>query len=100
MIEFLLQVSKTGDKSKTYEQFVAEFPAGQCRYGVFDVEYTDPKTGGQRNKIVFYSWYAIWKFAKSKMFFTTNADTYSHRSMKYSYVFFECPSKNEIATHM
>ena len=51
-----MQVAKIGDKAKSYEDFCNEFPAGECRYGVFDVEYTDPKTGGQRNKIVFYSW--------------------------------------------
>ncbi len=36
---------------------VKELPENECRYGVFDVEYTDPKTGGQRNKIVFFQWY-------------------------------------------
>jgi len=51
-----IQVLKCSSKDASYDDFVDEFPSGSCRYGVFDVEYTDPKTGGQRNKIVFFSW--------------------------------------------
>ena len=48
---------KTGDKNATYADFLKELPDSDCRYAVFDVEYTDPKTGGMRNKITFFAWY-------------------------------------------
>jgi len=53
------QVLKTGDKNATYADFLKELPDSDCRYAVFDVEYTDPKTGGMRNKITFFAWYGL-----------------------------------------
>jgi len=52
-------VLKTGDKNATYADFLKELPDSDCRYAVFDVEYTDPKTGGMRNKITFFAWYSL-----------------------------------------
>jgi hypothetical protein len=51
-----VQVLKTGPKEATYADFLKELPEADCRYGVFDVEYEDPKTKAQRNKIAFYAW--------------------------------------------
>jgi hypothetical protein len=56
---FYAQVLKTGDKNATYADFLKELPDSDCRYAVFDVEYTDPKTGGMRNKITFFAWYGL-----------------------------------------
>ena len=52
-----ITVLKTANKDATYDEFMKEFPEDKCRYGVCDCEYTDPKTGGQRNKIAFFVWY-------------------------------------------
>jgi len=52
-----ITVLKTATKDATYDEFMKEFPEDKCRYGVCDCEYTDPKTGGQRNKIAFFVWY-------------------------------------------
>jgi cofilin len=40
----------------TFDQFVAEMPADEGRYGVFDFEY-DSGSDGIRNKLVFFMWY-------------------------------------------
>ena len=48
-------ISKQGDKSKTYDDFCAELPENDCRYGLVDVEFqTDD--GRPTSKIVFISW--------------------------------------------
>jgi hypothetical protein len=36
---------------------LAELPESDCRYGVFDVKYEDPKTQNDRNKLTFFAWY-------------------------------------------
>ncbi len=54
-----VQVHKTGEKTATYADFLAELPEAECRYGVFDVEYEDPKTQNMRNKITFFAWYNL-----------------------------------------
>ena len=43
------------DKCKCYDDFCAELPDDDCRYGVYDLEY-ELKSGGKRNKLVFVSW--------------------------------------------
>jgi len=50
------QVLKTGGKEATYDEFLKELPEADCRYGVFDIEYEDPKTKSSRNKIAFFAW--------------------------------------------
>ena len=53
------QVHTTGGKDATYADFLKELPEAECRYGVFDVEYEDPKTQNKRNKITFFAWYNL-----------------------------------------
>jgi len=47
-------VSKTSD-SPNYDEFLAELPAGECRYAIYDFEYQKGDEG-KRNKICFYTW--------------------------------------------
>jgi len=49
-------VHKVGGKEATYPEFLQELPESDCRYGVFDVEYEDPKTSNKRNKLTFFAW--------------------------------------------
>jgi hypothetical protein len=56
------QVHKTGGKDANYAEFLAELPEAECRYGVFDVEYEDPKTSSKRNKITFFAWWLFFIF--------------------------------------
>jgi hypothetical protein len=39
-----------------YDNFLKELPEEDCRWAVYDFAYKTPD-GGDRNKIVFYSWY-------------------------------------------
>jgi len=41
----------------SYEDFVHQFPANDCRYAVYDLEYALGESG-QRNDLVFVVWYA------------------------------------------
>jgi len=67
-----IKVVKTAPKDATYEAFCGEFPEGECRYGVFDTEYTDPKTGGKREKIVFFAWAPDSAPIKQKMLYASS----------------------------
>ena len=49
-------VEKTSE-SKDYDEFLEELKGDQCRYAVYDFEFE--KEGGMRNKIMFFSWYAL-----------------------------------------
>jgi len=74
-----IQVLKTAGPEANYDQFKEEFPDGECRYGVFDAEYTDPKTGGQRNKIVFYIWCPDSAKVRPKMIYASSKDELKKR---------------------
>jgi len=50
-----------------------------CRYGVFDCEYTDPKTGSNRNKIVFFAWVPDNAKVRPKMIFASSKDELKKR---------------------
>ncbi len=47
-------VDKVAAPNATYDDFVKELPKNDCRYGIYDFEYTIE--GGARNKIVFVLW--------------------------------------------
>lgn len=74
-----ITVLKAAGKEATYEQFCAEMPDAECRYGVFDAEYTDPKTGGQRNKIVFFIWCPDSAKVRPKMIYASSKDELKKR---------------------
>ncbi|EKX37730.1 hypothetical protein GUITHDRAFT_140898 [Guillardia theta CCMP2712] len=74
-----IQVMKTGGKEATYEEFLKELPENDCRYGVFDVEYTDPKTKASRNKIAFFIWCPDTAKVRTKMIFASSKDELKKR---------------------
>eukprot|EP00043_Microstomoeca_roanoka_P020690 m.253722 g.253722 ORF g.253722 m.253722 type:complete len:141 (+) comp17291_c0_seq1:89-511(+) len=63
------EVSADGD----YDEFLSKLPADKCRYGVFDFKYT-LNDGGQRNKIVFFTWTPDSASIKDKMLFASSKD--------------------------
>ncbi|WFD43228.1 cofilin [Malassezia psittaci] len=74
-------VAKTSDSSN-YDDFVAELPAGECRYAIYDFEYQKGDEG-KRNKIVFVTWYVAQKLTirspdeskvKQKMLYASSKD--------------------------
>ena len=44
--------------STDYDDFIADLPENECRWGVYDLEF-QKEDGGQRNKIIFYQWYVV-----------------------------------------
>mmetsp|Transcript_29133 Transcript_29133/g.73834 ORF Transcript_29133/g.73834 Transcript_29133/m.73834 type:complete len:140 (-) Transcript_29133:98-517(-) len=74
-----INVLKKSEKEATYDEFLAQLPESECRYGVFDVEFTDPKTGGQRNKIVFYHWAPDVCKVREKMVYASSKDELKKR---------------------
>jgi len=43
-------------ETSSYEDFVNQFPANDCRYAIYDFEY-ELGASGQRNELVFVVWY-------------------------------------------
>lgn len=51
-------VDKTGSPDDSYEAFTESLPSDECRYAVFDFDFTtDEKC--QKSKIFFIAWYCI-----------------------------------------
>ncbi|XP_002735215.1 uncharacterized protein LOC100369868 [Saccoglossus kowalevskii] len=64
---------KESDKDCTYESFKSNLPADECRYAVYDMNYTLPD-GGERNKLVFYVWCPDTAKIKQKMLYASSRD--------------------------
>jgi len=64
-------LEKSGGPNATYEEFKNSMPANDCRYGIFDLEFT-AEDGGQRNKIVFILWAPDSAKIKAKMLLTSS----------------------------
>ncbi|KAK3814619.1 MAG: hypothetical protein J3R72DRAFT_461874 [Linnemannia gamsii] len=56
-----------------YDAFLADLPADDCRWAVYDFAYKSPD-GGDRNKIVFYSWSPDSAKIKPKMLYASSKD--------------------------
>lgn len=48
-------------ENATYEEFVSSLPENEPRYALYDFEFEKPGEG-QRSKIAFFSWYALFLF--------------------------------------
>ena len=48
-------VEKLGEPQETYEDFTASLPTDECRYAVYDFDFTT-KENVQKSKIFFVSW--------------------------------------------
>merc|ERR1712144_104919 len=49
-------LESVADPSKTYDDFCAALPPNECRYGIFDLEYSKSEADGMRQKIIFVVW--------------------------------------------
>lgn len=56
-----------------YDNFVKELPSDDCRWAVYDFAYKTAD-GGDRNKIVFYSWAPEDAKVKSKMLYSSSKE--------------------------
>jgi cofilin len=51
-----VMVEKLGEPNESYEDFAASLPANECRYAVYDYDFTTTENF-QRSKIFFVAWY-------------------------------------------
>jgi cofilin len=51
----IIKIEKSGDRSKTYEDFCSDLPENGCRYGLIDLEFTT-EDGRPTSKLVFITW--------------------------------------------
>ncbi|KAF3593980.1 hypothetical protein DY000_02027318 [Brassica cretica] len=54
-------VEKLGNPQETYDDFTNSLPADECRYAVFDLDFTTNENC-QKSKIFFIAWYVILTF--------------------------------------
>ncbi|RSH92754.1 cofilin [Saitozyma podzolica] len=71
-------VLKTSDE-KDYDKFVGELPEKECRWAVYDFEYTLPGGEGVRNKLCFIMWSPDDANIKNKMIFASSKDALRRR---------------------
>lgn len=54
-----VKVDQVGHPDASYEDFTACLPANECRYAVFDFDFTTDENC-QKSKIFFIAWYVEW----------------------------------------
>lgn len=54
-----VMVEKLGGPDETYEDFTNSLPANECRYAVFDFDFTTDENC-QKSKIFFIAWWPIY----------------------------------------
>lgn len=76
-----IAVDEAGDRDKTYEDFTKSLIAaqnnGECRYGVFDLEYSGQVEGAgqtKKDKLVFFMWSPDTCKIKQKMLYASSKD--------------------------
>jgi len=60
-------VDKLGSPNDSYEDFANALPSNECRYAVFDFDFTTDENC-QKSKIFFIAWYVLMAFSESQMF--------------------------------
>lgn len=70
-----IKVDSFGSPDKTYDDFSAGLPEGDCRYAVFDYEFvTDDQC--HKSKIFFIAWSPDVSKVKNKMVYASSKDTF------------------------
>lgn len=65
-----IEVVKKAAPGATYDDFVAELPENECRYGVFDYEFVED--GRAQGKILFVVWAPDTAKVKPKMLYASS----------------------------
>ncbi|KAK8537139.1 hypothetical protein V6N13_042086 [Hibiscus sabdariffa] len=68
-------VDKVGNPASTYEEFTASLPANECRYAVFDFDFTTDENC-QKSKIFFIAWSPDTSRVRSKMVYASSKDRF------------------------
>nr|XP_019011847.1 cofilin [Kwoniella pini CBS 10737]OCF50628.1 cofilin [Kwoniella pini CBS 10737] len=66
-------------EEKDFDAFVNELPEKECRWAVYDFEFTLPGGEGIRNKLVFVVWSPDDANVKNKMMFASSKDALRRR---------------------
>ncbi|KAG0058356.1 cofilin [Linnemannia elongata] len=67
-----IEVVKQSDDAD-YDNFLTELPTDDCRWAIYDFAFKT-SDGGDRNKIVFYSWAPDNAKVKSKMLYSSSKE--------------------------
>ncbi|CAJ2630024.1 unnamed protein product [Trifolium pratense] len=68
-------LEKLGGPEQTYEDFSASLPADECRYAVFDFDFTTAENC-QKSKIVFIAWSPEVSKVRHKMVYASTKDRF------------------------
>ncbi|XP_044503878.1 actin-depolymerizing factor 10-like [Mangifera indica] len=68
-------VEKVGGPEQTYNDFTNSLPADQCRYAVFDFDFTTDENV-QKSKIFFIAWAPDTSKVRSKMVYASSKDRF------------------------
>ncbi|KDP25456.1 hypothetical protein JCGZ_20612 [Jatropha curcas] len=68
-------VEKLGKPQQSYEDFTASLPANECRYAVFDFDFTTNENV-QKSKIFFIAWSPDTSRVRSKMLYASSKDRF------------------------
>jgi len=71
-------VEKSGGPDATYEEFVSSLPEKDCRYGVYDFDFTseDGDISCQKSKIFFIAWSPDTSRVRAKMIYASSKETF------------------------
>merc|ERR1711976_291505 len=67
-----IEVEKCVEPGVSYEEFVAQLPAKDCRYAVFDFKFSLGAAAGNREQLVFIVWCPDTASVKKKMLYSTS----------------------------
>jgi cofilin len=65
-------VVSIGQRDKTWEDFIAQLPSNECRFGLFDLEYMDSTRNIRLGKLVFVLWAPELCFVKYKTVYASS----------------------------
>eukprot|EP00611_Tribonema_gayanum_P003126 TRINITY_DN12440_c0_g1_i1.p1 TRINITY_DN12440_c0_g1~~TRINITY_DN12440_c0_g1_i1.p1 ORF type:complete len:168 (-),score=41.00 TRINITY_DN12440_c0_g1_i1:439-867(-) len=67
-------IDQFGTREKTYDEFVACLPPNECRYGLFDLEYTTKTESRPVEKLILIAWTPDTAKIKNKMMYAGSKD--------------------------
>ncbi|CAI0424949.1 unnamed protein product [Linum tenue] len=68
-------VEKLGSPTASYQDFTDSLPANECRYAVFDFDFTTNENC-QKSKIFFFAWAPDTSRVRSKMLYASSKDRF------------------------
>ncbi|XP_022974601.1 actin-depolymerizing factor 7-like isoform X1 [Cucurbita maxima] len=70
-----VMVERVGGHDETYNNFLAAIPANECRYAVYDFDFTTDENC-QKSKIFFIAWSPDSSRIRSKMLYASSRDRF------------------------